>query len=187
MAGDPLAFDVEKCPVDPVTKIPDGGLLSDTTVPDAPDAITDCQSSPIITLPRETPCPDLTVTSAVILQGTREDSSVITEPALLFTVTRGTCCEFDFDVRIEIPQICPTLDFGNAGYSVEVSNAFGYGYAGYYPVNVTSSHAGYAPEGYINLTIVKDPETCAFELDLGLDLTINCPAVESAAETLTGG
>lgn len=134
MAGDELIFDLAKCNVDAVTKIPPEGLLTDTTVPTAPDPITDCQLAPIVSLPKESPCPDLTVNNAAIFQGVRADASVITEPTVIFTVTRGTCCEFDFDLLIEIPDSCPDITSSATKGNV---------------VTVTSGTDGALPSGYI--------------------------------------
>jgi hypothetical protein len=168
MADDELIFDPDKCDVDRVTRIPTGGLLTDPTVPAPPDPITECQLVPIVELPQEFPCPDVVVTESSIFLGYRADESKITEPALLFTVTRGTCCEFDFQITIEIPDIvCP-----------EITSLAADGHA----ITLTSGTEGALPDGKIYLTVVKDLDTCAFEFDVDFDFTFSCPALTSNAE-----
>lgn len=168
MADDELIFDPDKCDIDAVTRISPGGLLIDATVPPPPDAITECQLVPIVELPKEFPCPDLIVTESSIFIGYRADDSKITEPALLFTVTKGTCCEFDFEITIEIPDVvCPDMTSlaldGNA-------------------ITVTSGTPGALPDGKIYLTVVKDDSSCAFDFDVDFDFTFSCPALTSNAE-----
>ena len=168
MADDELIFDPDKCDIDAVTRISPGGLLIDATVPPPPDAITECQLVPIVELPREFPCPDLLVTESSIFIGYRADDSKITEPALLFTVTKGTCCEFDFEITIEIPDVvCPDMTSlaldGNA-------------------ITVTGGIPGALPDGKIYLTVVKDDSSCAFDFDVDFDFTFSCPALTSNAE-----
>jgi hypothetical protein len=168
MADDELIFDPDKCDVDRVTRIPTGGLLTDPTVPAPPDPITECQLVPIVELPQEFPCPDVTVTESSVFLGYRADESKITEPALLFTVTKGTCCEFDFQIVLEIPDIvCP-----------EITSLATDGHA----ITLTSGTEGALPDGKIYLTVVKDLDTCAFEFDVDFDFTFSCPALTSNAE-----
>lgn len=168
MADDELIFDPDKCDIDAVTRISPGGLLIDATVPPPPEAITECQLVPIVELPKEFPCPDLLVTESSIFIGYRADDSKITEPALLFTVTKGTCCEFDFEIIIEIPDVvCPDMTSlaldGNA-------------------ITVTGGIPGALPDGKIYLTVVKDDSSCAFDFDVDFDFTFSCPALTSNAE-----
>ena len=168
MADDELIFDSTKCDIDAVTRISPGGLLTDATVPAPPDAITECQLVPIVELPKESPCPDLFVTESSIFIGYRADDSKITEPALLFTVTKGTCCEFDFQVTVEIPEItCPEMtSLATAGHAI----------------TVTGGTPGALPDGKIYLTVVKDDVSCAFDFDVDFDFTFSCPALTSNAE-----
>jgi hypothetical protein len=168
MADDELIFDPTKCDIDAVTRISPGGLLTDATVPPPPDAITECQLVPIVELPREFPCPDLLVTESSIFIGYRADDSKITEPALLFTVTKGTCCEFDFQITIEIPDVvCPDMtSLATDGHAI----------------TVTGGTPGALPDGKIYLTVVKDDSSCAFDFDVDFDFTFSCPALTSNAE-----
>jgi hypothetical protein len=168
MADDELIFDPDKCDIDAVTRISPGGLLTNATVPLPPDAITECQLVPIVELPREFPCPDLLVTESSIFIGYREDDSKITEPALLFTVTKGTCCEFDFKITVEIPDVvCPDMtSLATDGQAI----------------TVTGGTPGALPDGKIYLTVVKDDLSCAFDFDVDFDFTFSCPALTSNAE-----
>lgn len=171
MADDELIFDPDKCDIDAVTRISPGGLLTNATVPPPPDAITECQLVPIVELPREFPCPDLLVTESSIFIGYREDDSKITEPALLFTVTKGTCCEFDFKITVEIPDVvCPDMtSLATDGQAI----------------TVTGGTPGALPDGKIYLTVVKDDLSCAFDFDVDFDFTFSCPALTSNAKNGT--
>ena len=110
MADDPLAFDTEVCPVDPVTRIPPcENLLIDPRVSDPPADIPDCPADPLVPIP-EPPCPEINPEAAAgeplpeapVLYGPQ-----VTEPALRFGFRRSACCEFDLEIEIDIP--CPVI------------------------------------------------------------------------------
>lgn len=98
-----LAFDTEKCPVDPVTRIPPcENLLVDPRVEEAPPEIVDCDPEPLVA-PPEPPCPTFTSGGGLTYGG----QAACNPPALTVSVTVGTCCDFDLNVELDIP--CPTL------------------------------------------------------------------------------
>src|SRR4051812_13866943 len=108
-ADDDLAFDTEKCTVDPVTRIPPcEKMVIDPRVSDAPPEIPDCPDEPLTAEP-EPPCPEIRPTEdapgevGVTYGGTFGDNP----PKLEYFFRRGTCCDFDLDIELFIP--CPSL------------------------------------------------------------------------------
>lgn len=149
MPDDPLAFDTERCEVEAITRIPPcENLLIDPTVPEPPPEITDCEHS-IESLAPEPPCPTLATDeedNIINYGGTFEDNP----PAVRFEITPGGCCDFTFNIEIDIP--CPDIE---PEYPEIVEVPFIEG------------------PSELRFGFVKNLETCDF--DLTIDLDIHCP------------
>ena len=103
---DPV-FDIVKCDVPCIFPIPGGNWINDPQVPPAPDDIADCPAIPV-PLPAPDPlCPEITFDGNP--QGGQAQISVVPigQERAFFRITKGECCDYDFDLEIDFP--CPEL------------------------------------------------------------------------------
>lgn len=215
MAED-LAFDTERCPVDPVTRIPPcDNLLRDPRVSDPPDPITDCDPVPL-TLPPEPPCPDIEIAEVVFEYGGKPQFN----PAeLRFELEEGSCCDFDFVLDLSIPcpviqpdeenpvaeqppftdgpnlltyQVVnpPNLPTGSCDFELQIALEL-------HCVQLTPSAAAPAVKpipggGTLTYGFARSaPDECDWELDIDVDLSGVCPQITNtvnvAVTTLPSG
>lgn len=146
-------FEGSPCEMTPVPPVPPGHMIINPVVPDAPPDIPDCGDAQLDPLPPETPdppCPSLTVGTATML--------VNGEPAAInFTIDQGDCCDFVFNLEIDVDVTCPTIN--PTGTPITQ------------PIPFTS--------GESSLTFVfTATEDCEFTLDI--DIEIHCPQLDPA-------
>ena len=99
-------FDIYKCVIEEVFPIPRGRWFEDTNVPQKPEDIEDCFSEPIPIPPPDFPCPTIGPMSGRKKIG----MSCEGEGYFAWSITVGECCDFEFDIDIEVP--CPTFPQG---------------------------------------------------------------------------
>lgn len=149
MADEP-AFDPAKCNVTPISRIPPCEvMLTNDAVSDAPPAIPDCVEEPL-TLPPETPCPDILPTSDAPKNGITYGGTYATNPPKTrYAFVRGSCCDFDLDIDVQVP--CPAI-----GPDTRT-------------ITPTWTNTG----GSVNYGFTRNLTTCDFNLDIAVD--IHCP------------
>lgn len=98
--ADDFVFDTEKCPSDPVTRVPDDPILADDSVPDAPPDIPDCDLALPPPLPPVAPCPTVEPDSATVTM-----SPAVSAPRMSITVREGDCCDFRLGGALELPCV----------------------------------------------------------------------------------
>lgn len=180
MPDDTLAFDTDRCPIDEVERIPPcDHLLTNDSIPGPPPDIPDCDDNAIDTPPAEPPCPQLNQpTVTVNYGGTPEENP----PSLEFVITKGGCCDFDFDVTLNLPSItdgsCPTITM--AGQAPDTMLVKPVGFAPTEANSVSDSgECNYNPDstpGSLTLTLTKT-EDCEFNIDV--DMEAPCPLVSA--------
>lgn len=165
MADDPLAFDTEKCPIDPVVALPQCyRFIVDPRVDPPPDDMPECPAEELVVDP-EPPCPTIGPDfPASESRGESEgaDGSVNygglykdNPPAMRFGFTKGNCCDFDLNIELDIP--CPRILPEEEDPDQKVP-----------PFVETPNRLEYKFE-------MTDPEKCEFTLDIDLD--IHCPEI----------
>lgn len=158
MADDPLAFDTERCPIDPVVRIPPcENLLVDPRVPDPPPDIPDCPADPLVPIV-EPPCPEIRPEVSEgdpLIEAPVQYGPQVTEAALRFGFRRGACCEFDLEIEVDIPcpQFTPTTP-------------------------ETKTPVWTANQGSLTYVLTPGENGCDFDLDI--DLEIHCPQLTPA-------
>jgi hypothetical protein len=108
-----FVFDTRKCNLPQVPQIGPQHWLPDTHVPQAPDEIEDCGPSSIPLPPPDIPCP--TIKSGGSQRKTVQAKTKCGYPgsfSFLFSITQGSCCDFDLDLEIDMEFPCPTFPKG---------------------------------------------------------------------------
>lgn len=159
MAIDPeLAFDTEKCPVDPVTRIPPcENLLIDPTVAPPPPDIPGCDSPIVTPLAPEPPCPGISP------QTSSERPFAGGAGMLTYQFNKTNCCDYDLDIEIDLDvgtlvddpafdALCPAIDGADKTF-------------------------GFAPgsEGAAAFIFTNKSESCGLEFDF--ELLAPCPPI----------
>lgn len=192
MPDNELVFDVNRCPVDPVQRIPHDNILVDTRVPDAPPDIPDCPDAPLPMLPPEQ-CPTFTPSSGTSKMTAGSKST----GTFSYNIKKSNCCDFEFEFSSESP--CPVLNppiqnkvmpFTDAPNQIrlfvkkkEPGCEYEFDVGGdihcpdLSPALISKDVIiGATPQGNISLSITKVND-CDYEFDI--DLTIPCPSISA--------
>ena len=205
----PPVFDTEKCDVAYVPPVPDIAL--DPTINDPPGPINDCQEFVPPPLPAPPPCP------AITIGGGDDGGSVVmncdvTEPSVSFTITRSSCCSFDFALAIEIP--CPDLYVGDAAIEAFKTDDFDAvptisfdivacpapydGCAFEFQIDISVpifcptltvvsaeiSTTDAASPPVLNFVVTKNAEDCSFDFEIEIVVPVGCPTFEVASAVI---
>lgn len=157
--ADESVFSGSSCDLPPVTPVPTAHMLVNPAVPDPPDDIPDCADAPLDELPPDPPCPPITLSNASIEIVPIEDP-----PYVLFTITRGPNCDYDFNLEIGVPDSgCPTIT----------------------PITLTTKPIVFATTTpQMTYQFTKDPDNCSFDFDL--DFEVPCPPITPITPTAKG-
>jgi hypothetical protein len=148
-------FNVAKCDVPCIFPIPLEDWLSDTVIPNAPDAIADCFASPIPLPPPDPLCPSITFYGSDVGGEVPIRFVDPAEAGVYFAVVKTDCCGFDLQLRIDAP--CPQLEPLNAVTSLSSS----------------SPEIPCTDEPYAKMLVVADPyDLCRYQL--GVDFRFPC-------------
>lgn len=146
----PPVFDTTKCDVDPVDPIPEEPWFDDTTIPEAPDDIDDCSTTPVPQPELEIPCPEITV------EGDPRGGAVYTKVVphgqgrAELRIEKGDCCDYDLQLDLDFP--CVQLRSTDGPLPPD----------GQIPATVT---IGAVPSATL---IAKNSDDCVFELGLNI-------------------
>lgn len=100
-------FNIIKCDVPCIFPIPNGDWIPNPQVPQAPGDIADCPSVPIPLLEPEPLCPEILFNNSPIGGVVQTSVVPIGQESASFQITKGECCNYNFDMDIEFP--CPQL------------------------------------------------------------------------------
>ena len=101
-------FDLSRCEITQLARIPRANLLHNAYIPSLPLTIPDCSDGLISPFPDEPPCPVMQVVSA-----SAAHHPSVEHPALYFDIKARNCCEFDFSIDLVLPTMLLGRAVGN--------------------------------------------------------------------------
>lgn len=181
-ASEGNVFGDSACDVPAVPPLPDYHVIDNGFVPEAPPDIVDCLEDLPPPLADEPPCPELTAETVSFSPFADSDAPVKAH----VTVTKGECCDYVFDVDVDVP--CVKL----AAVNSNPENGYAYHTAKFTPYDTKlkttirrvtreidpSKLVVETDDGPVQGTV--DADDCSYEFDVELDM--HCPTIKVAED-----